>query len=101
MFLSLGESSGRASTTIVGHGKPIDPHSERTELIQSVLVDNIDPVVLLLGTRPEKLHQLTPKAMLAAYFRLLSPVGYNLVVGYNPRFAIPRCRDPRASRGNS
>ena len=71
MFFSLGESSGRASTTIVGHGKPIDPHSERTELIQNVFVENIDPVVLLLGTSPEKCHQLNPKAMLAAYFRLL------------------------------
>ena len=70
-LFSLGEISGRASTAIVGHGKPIDPHSERTEFIQSVHVDNIGPVVLLLGTHTKNLYQLTPKAMLAAYFRLL------------------------------
>ena len=71
MLFSIGRPSGRSSTAVTGHGKPIDPHSERTEFIQSVLVDNIDPVVLLLGTRPEKLYQLTPMTMLAAYFRLL------------------------------
>ena len=71
MLFSIGGPSGRSSTAVTGHGKPIDPHSERTEFIKSVLVDNIDPVVLLLGARPEKLYQMTPTALTAAYFRLL------------------------------
>ena len=52
LLFSIGGPSGRSSTAVTGHGKPIDPHFERTEFIKSVLVDNIDPVVLLLGARP-------------------------------------------------
>ena len=71
--LRFGDSFGRAdiSTTIVGHEKPIDSHSDRTELIHQTLVDNVDPVVLLLGVLPEKLYQQILKALLAKYFRLL------------------------------
>ena len=53
-MFSIGGHSGRSRPAVTGHGKPIDPHSERTEFIKGVLIDNIDPVVLLLGARPEK-----------------------------------------------
>ena len=71
LLFSIDGYSGRSSTAVTGHGNPIDPHFERTEFIKNVLIDNIDPVVLLLGARPEKLYQLTPTALTAAYFRLL------------------------------
>ena len=53
LLFSMDGYSGRSSTAVTGHGNPIDPHSERTEFIKNVLIDNVDPVVLLLGTRPE------------------------------------------------
>ena len=55
LLFSMDGYSGRSSTAVTGHGKPMDPYSECTEFIKDVLVDNIDPVVLLLGARPEKL----------------------------------------------
>ena len=71
--MRFGDSFGRAdiSITIAGHEKPIDSHSDRTELIHQTLVDNVDPVVLLLRVLTEKLHQQVLKALLAKYFRLL------------------------------
>ena len=50
---------------------PIDVRSERSEFIRDVLHDKFNPVILLLGRRPEKLHQETPAALLAEYMRIL------------------------------
>ena len=83
-----GSTTNSLATT--GRDSPIDTRSERSEFVNDVLHDKFDPAILpaadaqraefilhdksdpviLPPARPEKLIQITPAALLAAYMRI-------------------------------